>query len=137
MLLWLDLSASFVCRSRFVFIMAPNKASCLSHSGAERRRQRGESSGLGPVFISLLPRSQTHLLKLPQQISDQNILIHQHKQWTTGGREDKAQGALGDTRDSLRVVTCEPVSRQRGSFPRSLWLGRESRSGVNWGRACI
>lgn len=92
---------------------------------------------MGSVFISLLPRSLTHLLKLPQQISNKNILIHQHKQWTRGGRGDKAQGALGDMGDSSRVVICEPVSRQRGSFPRSLWLGRESGSGVNWGRACI
>lgn len=78
---------------------------------------------MGQVFIiSLLPRSLTHLLKRLQQISNQNTLIHQHKQWMRGGREDRAQGALGDVGDSSPVLTCEPVSRQRGRFPRSLWL---------------
>ena len=35
------------------------------------------------------------------------------------------------------VITGESASRQRESFPKSLWLGRERGGGVNRGRLCI
>lgn len=48
--------------------------------------------------VSFPPPSHkfTCLLELLQQISAQNTLLHQHKQWTRRGREDKAQEAVGD-----------------------------------------
>ncbi|KAB0388761.1 hypothetical protein E2I00_000815 [Balaenoptera physalus] len=52
-------------------------------------------------------RSLTCLLELLQQISAQNTLLHQHKQWTRRGREDKAQEAGGDMGGSSWVTTAE------------------------------
>lgn len=106
-------------------IMASNKASCLSHSGAERRRQRGELRMSSPCFpgASLACSNCNRFqIKHPQ--------IHQHKQWMRGGRADKAQEAPTDT-GAHRGPHLGASIRQRASF-RSLWLGRKRGKWRNW-----